>query len=327
AAAATAAAAVPAVLLWPSDAPAARRNAPKTPIGVPTGMTLPSSEVAVHAVAFSPDGRTLWGAGFSTILRWDLATAQVTTRKIDDNAETYRRPMAFSPDAKTLATSGDDKVVHLWDAASGKIRKTFPRIQGVQALAFSPDGRSLAVSVGNGPHYVQVWDIATGKSVPMKTDYYAKALTFSPDGRSLAGGYAFAGRFTVWDVSSGKATEIAPRDATEIPCLAFSPDGTTVAASTGGYYGYEIRKAAGGDLKTTVRDLGGEVQALGFSPDGDTLVTADQKNIRLWHVPTGRNTATLPGDADDEQALAFAPHGQSFATTSGTGTTRLWTFR
>ncbi|NEA24106.1 WD40 repeat domain-containing protein [Actinomadura bangladeshensis] len=157
-------------------------------------------------------------------------------------------------------------------------------------------------------------------------DRLLRALTFSPDGRSLAGGYAFSGRFTVWDVASGKATEISPRDATEIPCLAFSPDGTTVAASTGGYYGYELRKASNGDLKTTIRDLGGEVQSLGFSPDGDTLVTADQKNIRLWHVPTGRNTATLPGDPDDEQSMAFAPHGQSFATTSGTGTTRLWTF-
>ncbi|MFF4235475.1 WD40 repeat domain-containing serine/threonine protein kinase [Actinomadura geliboluensis] len=325
--AATAAVAVPAVLLWPSDAPGARRNVPKTPIGVPTGMILPSSEVAVHAVAFSPDGKTLWGAGFSTILRWDLATAQVTTRKIDDSAKTYRRPMAFSPDTKTLATSGDDKAVHLWDVASGKIRKTLPQIQGVQSLAFSPDGRSLAVAVGNGPHYVQVWDIATGKSVPMKTDYYAKALTFSPDGKSLAGGYAFSGRFTVWDVATGKATEISPRNATEIPCLAFSPDGRTVAASTGGYYGYELRNPSDGDLKSTIRDLGGEVQALGFSPDGNTLVTADQKNIRLWHVPTGRNTATLPGDSDDEQTMAFAPHGQSFATTSGTGTTRLWTFQ
>jgi len=56
------------------------------------------------------------------------------------------------------------------------------------------------------------------------------------------------------------------------------------------------------------------------------IVTADKKNIRLWHVPTGRNTATLPGDADEEQSVTFSPDGQSFATTSGAGTTHLWTF-
>ncbi|MFB4307501.1 WD40 repeat domain-containing serine/threonine protein kinase [Actinomadura sp. GTD37] len=324
--AATAAVAVPAVLLWPSDAPGAGRNVPKTPVGVPTGVVLPSSEVALFDVAFSPDGRSLWGAGFSSILRWDLATAQVAARKIEDSDKTYRRPMVFSPDAETLATGGDDGAVHLWDVASGRVRKTFTESRSVQALAFGPDGRSLAVSSGNGPKYVQIWDTVTGRAVQMKTDYHAKALAFSPDGGTLAGDRSYSGRFTLWSASDGDGTEISPRNATEVPCLAFSPAGNVVAASTGGYYGYELHDADGGELKTAVKDLGGEVRALAFSPDGDTLVTADKKNIRLWHLPSGRNTATLPGDSDNDQSVAFSPDGQSFATTSGAGTTHLWTF-
>ncbi|WP_329092757.1 serine/threonine-protein kinase [Actinomadura citrea] len=323
--AATTAVAVPAVLLWPSDVPA-ERNVPKTPIGVPTGVVLPSSEVALFDVAFSPDGRSLWGAGFSSILRWDLATAQVTVREMKDTDQTYRRPMVFSPDAGTLATGGADGAVHLWDVASGRIRKTFTGVRGVQALTFGPDGRSLAVSGGNGPDHVQIWDTVTGRTVRMKADYYANALAFSSDGRTLAGGRSYSGRFTLWNVSDGGGTEVSPLNATEVPCLAFSPDGEVVAASTGGYYGYELRNADDGRLKTSIRDLQGEVQALAFSPDGGTLVTADKKNIRLWHVPTGRNTATLPGDADEEQSVTFSPDGQSFATTSGAGTTHLWTF-
>ncbi|MEU8344223.1 Serine/threonine protein kinase [Actinomadura meyerae] len=327
AAAATAAVAVPAVLLWPSGAPAARKNAPKTPIGVPTGVTLPSSEVAIFDLAFSPDGRALWGAGFSSILRWDVATAQVTAHEIKDSDETYQRPMAFSPDASTLATGGRDGKVHLWDTASGQLRKTITGLRGGPALEFGPDGRSLAVSSHNGPVYVQVFNIATGKAVPMRIDYGAKALAFSPDGGRLAGDRSLSGRFTLWDVSTGKGTEVEPLYATEIPSLAFSPDGETVAVSTGGYHGFELRNAGDGALKKTVKDLDGSVRAMAFSPDGDTLVTADKTNIRLWHIPTGRNRATLPGDPDDDQTVTFAPHGQSFATTSGAGTTRLWTFQ
>ncbi|TDD62933.1 hypothetical protein E1293_43665 [Actinomadura darangshiensis] len=324
--AATAAVAVPTVLLWPSDS-SAGRNVPKTPIGVPTGVTLPSSEVALSDLAFSPDGRSLWGAGFASILRWDLSTAQVTAHELKDSDETYKRPMVFSPDGRTLATGGDDEGVHLWDVASVKVRKTFTGLRGAQALAFSADGRSLAVSSGHGPTYVQILDTVTGKSRPMKLDYYANALAFSPDGKALAGARALSRSFTLWDTSKGDGKEISPSEATGIPSLVFSPDGDVIAVSTGGYYGFELRKASDGDVKTTIKDLGGEVQALAFSPDGDTLVTADEKNIRLWHVPTSRNTATLPGDSDEDQSVTFAPDGQSFATTSGAGTTRLWTFQ
>ncbi|WP_433173401.1 WD40 repeat domain-containing serine/threonine protein kinase [Actinoallomurus sp. CA-150999] len=323
--AATAAVTAPAVLLWPSDAPAdRRRNVPKTPIGVPTAVILPSSEVAVSDLAFSPDGRLLQGAGFSSIVRWDLSTAQATSREIEDT-KTFRRPMVLSPDGKTLATGGEDGAVHLRDVASGRVRKSFTKVRSVQALEFSPDGRSLAVSDGNGSPYVQSWDTVTDKAVPMNIDYYANALAFSPDGKTLAGVRNLSGRFTLWDVSDGKGVEVSS-SGSEIPCLAFSPDGKTIAISNGSYWGIELRSATDGRLHTTLK-VQGEVRALAFSPDGDTLVSADEKNIRLWHVPTRRNTATFPGDSDRDQTVTFAHDGQSFATTGGSGTTRFWTFR
>ncbi|WP_433334551.1 WD40 repeat domain-containing serine/threonine protein kinase [Spirillospora sp. CA-294931] len=321
--AAIAAVSVPTVLLWPEDAPAAK-NAPRTPLTKPTPITLPSTEVALFALAFSPDGKTLWGAGFSSILRWDLATAQVVAREIKDD-KTYQRPMAFTPDGRTLATDGEDGSVHLWDVASGKVRKSL-KAPDVQALAFSPDGRSLAISMGGaGPVHVQIWNTVTGKTVPMKLDSYAKTLVFTPDGERLAGARSSGGGVTLWNAANGKDTD-ASSDAGEVRALAFSPDGETIAIANGRNWEIELRDASDGDHRATLKDLQAQVQALAFSPDGQILVSADEKNVRLWHVPSKRNLATLPGDADDDQVITFAPDGQSFATTSGSGATRYWTF-
>ncbi len=53
--------------------------------------------------------------------------------------------MAFCPDGKTLASTGGDHTVQLWDAATGEPRAILRGHQGqVSAVAFSPDGKTLA---------------------------------------------------------------------------------------------------------------------------------------------------------------------------------------
>jgi hypothetical protein len=68
------------------------------------------------------------------------------------------RTLAFAPDGKTVAASGDDRAVRLWELASGKKLRSLRGHQGhVYAVTYSGDGKTLAS--GSMDTTALVWDI------------------------------------------------------------------------------------------------------------------------------------------------------------------------
>ncbi|HEY1377709.1 MAG TPA: hypothetical protein VGF55_12995 [Gemmataceae bacterium] len=135
---------------------------------------------------------------------------------------------ALSADGQFLATAAREKAAQLWDARSGEHLGSLPQRGFVEALAWSPDGRTLALNAGVT---VRLYDVAARtERVAFKAKYcYVPRLAFSPDGRLLATTDNSTG-LHLWDAATGarRATLRAGRERRRP--VAFAPDGLTVAA-------------------------------------------------------------------------------------------------
>lgn len=135
----------------------------------------------VYSVTFSPDGKLLASGNYYVKL-WQVPDGHIV-KTLEGTA-----PVAFSPEGKILATRWKD-IVKLWDVTSGSlIRILQGETDQVTSIAFSPNGRLLALGSNNG--IIKVWRVANGNLIHTLKGHAGGVLsvTFSPDGQLLASG-------------------------------------------------------------------------------------------------------------------------------------------
>lgn len=264
----------------------------------------------------------------------------------------------FSPDGRTFATGGT-RGVELWALPSGEHVATLagPPLPGViEAVAFSPDGRTLTTVFRTTPYEVLspdgrirtrafagagavwLWAIPSGQLLAtfrLRDDAWSE-VKLSPDGRTLAV-VATDGTIQLWDVPSDQLRTLLPSRADGVSRIAFSPDGSllAVAFAEGKKTAIALWKLPTGQLPSVLPPpaflsdedgdgIDGIVDQLTFSPEGFLLAagTAPDGMLHLWAVPTFRYLAGF--GVGELHRLTFLPDGHTLAVGQTDGWLQLW---
>jgi WD40 repeat protein len=237
----------------------------------------------VHALCFSPDGRTL---------------------------------LSGSSNHAPKAPVQDGASLRLWDWSTHKeIGRFGSHLSAVHAVAFSPDGKLVVggstgmlaggsfscraedkQSLGFEGRTLRMWDVTSGAEIDAFTHWeWVNAVAFHPNGDYLSS----AGKSVIcWDCNTGgKVREYGQgKVAGFVHSAALSPDGRFLAFGTGGqeepgapYQNCFLRafESATGALVAEWQHRY-PVNALAFTPDGHHILAGGEfGELHYWHMPDG----------------------------------------
>jgi WD40 repeat protein len=239
----------------------------------------------------------------------ELVCASLAAGSAGENAES-------SPAVKSRVLTYFDK-----DAALG--------------LAFSPDGKTLALGTWQGN--VKVLDLTTTSELPAPKPHndWVCSVAFSPDGRWLvsAGGSEFkpernggktSAQVKLWDVTAGKELGEFTGHTNKVFSAVLSPDGKTLATGSADQT-VRLWDVVTRKQRAVLEGHSDAVWSVAFSADGKTVASASaDRTVNLWDAITGKKPITLRAHEDEVRAVALSPDGKTLATGSADWTVRLW---
>ncbi|MEI7842110.1 MAG: caspase family protein [Gallionellaceae bacterium] len=270
--------------------------------------------------------------------------------------------VALSPDGLTVALGGTTQAgdrgisIFLFDRASGRLLRRLTGLpQTINYLAFSPDGQSLAVTLGDNG--LRLFSVADGRLLASDTDYGAESYSvhFSPSEPSLSNTHlpvrlvttSYDGYLRLYRFDGSQLTLLAKRSAPggkELISARFSPDGRRIAVGFENSSAVNVLKAddLSLDFSPDTTGVNASLGHVAWSHDGETLYAAGKASsmnstieylyIRSWEkrgagvakdAPVTRNTinglSSLPGNK-----LAFGSQEPSWGVLNTKGTRQLF---
>ncbi|MGH7202027.1 MAG: c-type cytochrome domain-containing protein [Planctomycetaceae bacterium] len=241
-----------------------------------------------------------------------------------DPPATYRvaipvTALAFSPDGGLLASSGYHEIL-LWNPADGRLVRRIPNVaERVYDLAFSNDGKTLAVAAGTPGRMgeVKLFRVEDGSLLRdlLTTGDSVFAVAFSPDGQRIAA--AGADRSVrVFDAATGAEQLLIEDHADWVMDIAWSGDGTKLASASRDKTS-KVFDAKTGDSLVTFNGHGEPVFGVGFLADGSQVVTSGRdKQLRVWAVADAKEARKIGGFGDEVFRIAVTPDNHVFSVSA-----------
>jgi len=244
---------------------------------------------AIRSVALAADGsRAAAGFADGRTRVWDLRNPAASPRELAGAG--IVGALAFQPGRGLLASGSSDGAVRLWDLDSPEhpVASFAGAGKRVAAVAFSPDGNTLAAGLANAGGAL-LWDVRQPSSPPRTAcaELDVRSIAFSPDGRRLACGTG-RGPIVLAGADQPAAAPVSLHGhASSVNSLSFSPRGDFLgSASSDG----KVRLWNLDDKDSQPVALSGHekwVWAVAFTPDGGRLISGGEDGTaRVWPART-----------------------------------------
>ncbi len=282
---------------------------------------------AITCIAADRDGRhCVTGSEDGTVRAWDAGAGKLLL--------TYRehtgpiRAVALGPHGHVASAAGEEHAeAHVWDLQTGKqiVRLRPERAGLVLSLAFTPDGRGLAVG---GSHGTSIWDLEVGQEAVVLAGEApaSRCLAFTPDGKKLLTASG-APALWQWGARSGKLERAFARANHNVRALAISPDGLRLATA-GSDRTVQVRELATDSLLLTLEGHGAAVEAVAFSGDGTRVISGGAEGeLRAWDSTTGQPVFSDAGHFGAVRGVAGNRDGTRLFSAGADARVKVWDAR
>ncbi len=259
------------------------------------GALLKESDTELESVAISPDSQIIVvGDNNCDIYLWDLRKpgnqpVQISARGQSEECEEIAG-LAFHPDGRWFASSGDSGVVKLWSRGGQLLKKFEGHTDYVSAVTFTPDGQYLLSA--SDDQTIRRWSLHT---VAREDEHGGQEFDQVEDAILFLG------------------------HSNQILTIAVSPDGELIA-SAGEDRTIRLWNIHGRSVAPPLRGHKGPIFAVNFSPDGKTLASASSDlTVRLWNLPP-----VATSHAGSVYGIAVSPDGGTIASSGESSGVRLW---
>jgi len=279
-------------------------------------------------LAFAQNGRTLvTSTSKGHVTLWHLPEGTTLASFPCEQQSGLEPSTGFAATSDlSLAAYGSGDRIHVIDLHDGRdLWTAVASKRFITALAFSPDGKTLASAAGFGESDIRLWDVATGSEIGRLVGHksWVGSLVFWPDGKKMASSSADQ-TIRTWDTASLKCLDVLRGHRLEVWRLALLSDNKTLVSGSKDGVVCVWDASVTHPRRESITWPGNIVNWL-FAPDSRSVVTLDHEGmVTRWSGPDFQEKAPWLDIGKNYPENAFSPDCRFLAVGSTNGNISVW---